>query len=212
MKPLVRFTIPLFCALVVLLGIIGCGTTGGQKQAAAESGEDSTDAETPVVARNSDEIRVGDMLNISFRGTVTMAVLDHQERVSENGFIALPQIGEIKAQGKNRVALQKEIQAKYVPKYYKNLTVIIAPDERFFYVYGEVNKPDRHFYAGELTVLGAISAAGDFTDFANHKKVKLLRTDGTVETINCKDALENPSKYDVEVLPGDTINVPRRIF
>ena len=56
--------------------------------------------------------------------------------------------------GKSRVELQKEIKALYVPKFYRNLTVTIEPDQRFFYVYGEVNKPDRHFYAGELTSLG----------------------------------------------------------
>ena len=160
---------------------------------------------------NSDEIRVGDMLNIRFSGTSSIIVPEHDERVSEDGYITLQQIGDVKAVGKSRVELQKEIRDRYVPKFYKNLTVTIAPDQRFFYVYGEVNKPDRHFYAGELTVLGAISAAGDFTDFANPKKVRLIRTDGTVEIINCKDALTDPSK-NVEVLPGDTINVPRRII
>ena len=151
------------------------------------------------------------MLTVRFSGTSSFMVPDHEERVSESGYITLQQIGDVKAVGKSRVDLQKEIKDRYVPKFYKNLTVTIAPDQRFFYVYGEVNKPDRHFYAGELSLLGAISTAGDFTDFANRKRVKLIRTDGSVEIINCRDATKDPSK-NVEVLPGDTIEVPRRFF
>ncbi len=160
---------------------------------------------------DSDEIRVGDMLKITFRGSVSNPIPDHEDRVSEQGLINLPQIGEVKAAGKDRIELQKEITKLYLP-YYKHLTVTIAPDQRFFYVYGQVKKPDRHFYAGELTVLRAIAAAGDFTDFADKTEVKLIRGDGTIEIVNCKKALNNPAELDVEVLPGDTINVPMRIW
>lgn len=191
----------------VLAGFLtGCGTTPS-----GEGGSENPGSEQRVFT-NSDEIRVGDMLKISFRGPVSEIIQDHEERVSEQGMINLRQVGEIKAAGKNRVDLQKEIKALYVPEYYKYLTVTIAPDQRFFYVYGEVNKPDRHFYAGELTVLGAISTAGDFTDFANKGRVQLIRSDGSIEVIDCKEALKNPTLIDVEVLPGDRINVPRRIF
>ena len=152
------------------------------------------------------------MLKITFRGPVSGQIPDHEDRVSEEGLINLPQVGEIKAAGKSRIDLQKEITKLYVPAYYKHLTVTIAPDQRFFYVQGQVNKPDRHFYAGELTVLRAISVAGDFTDFADKTDVKLIRSDGSIEVINCKKALSNPTEFDVEVLPGDTINVPMRLF
>ena len=52
--------------------------------------------------------------------------------------------------------------------------------------------------------LGAIKAAGGFTDFANKKRVKLTRADGTTETVNCIKALEDPH-LDLEVFPGDGI-------
>jgi len=183
-----------------VLAFAGCETTGNDRTGVP-----------PDVYTNSDEIRVGDMLTVTFRGGPSLNIMDHKERVSEEGFITLPQIGDVEAAGKSRVELQKEIQGRYVPDYYRNLTVTIAPDERFFYVYGEVNRPDRYLYTGELTVLGAISTAGDFTDFANPKKVQLLRTDGTSDIVNCRDALRSPSN-NLEVLPGDTINVPRGIF
>jgi protein involved in polysaccharide export with SLBB domain len=190
----------MFCCLVMFL--TGCGTTPKPTEGSQADKK---------IFDDSDEIRVGDMLKITFRGTVSTVIPDHEDRVSEQGYINLPQIGEVKAAGKDRIELQKEITELYVP-YFKHLTVTIAPDQRFFYVNGEVKKVDRYFYAGEMNVLRAISTAGGFTNFADKTKVRLIRADGTIEIVNCKKALDNPGELNIEVLPGDTINVPMRIF
>jgi protein involved in polysaccharide export with SLBB domain len=63
-------------------------------------------------------------------------------------------------------------------------------------------------YGPSITVTKAIQTAGDFTEFANKKKVKLTRKDGSIYTVNCIKALEDPTQ-DLEVYPGDTIHVPR---
>ena len=91
------------------------------------------------------------------------------------------------------------------------LTVTVSSPQRVFYVGGEVKQPGRQLYVGETTVTKAIQAAGDFTDFANHKKVKLIRQNGEVVTVNCVKALQDPTS-DPAVYPGDQIQVPRRIF
>ena len=83
------------------------------------------------------------------------------------------------------------------------------PQSRFYYVGGEVKIPNRQVYIGSLTVLGAIRSCGDFTDFADKKRVTLTRGDGTQFTINCVKAQKNP-KLDLEVFAGDRINVERR--
>ena len=80
-----------------------------------------------------------------------------------------------------------------------------------FYVGGEVKNQGRISYIGPITVLKAIQSAGDFTDFAQRKRVKLTRLNGKTETINCIKAREDP-RLDLPVFPGDTIHVPRRIF
>jgi protein involved in polysaccharide export with SLBB domain len=98
-----------------------------------------------------------------------------------------------------------------VPKYYKYLTVTITPMLQFYFVGGEVRSPGRYEHVGKMTVRKALQSAGDFTDFANKKKVKLTRTTGEKHTINAIKALNNP-ELDLEVLPGDTIHVPRRVF
>ena len=118
-----------------------------------------------------------------------------------------------KAEGKTRGDLEKEIRARYVPDYFKEMTVMVKPEvsTRWYYVDGEVKTPTRQIYNSRITVLKAIASAGGFTDFANKKKVKLTRVDGRSQDVNCPKALQNPA-LDPEVYPGDKIYVPRRIW
>jgi protein involved in polysaccharide export with SLBB domain len=62
---------------------------------------------------------------------------------------------------------------------------------------------------GKTTVTTAIQAAGDFTEFANKKKVWLTRPGQKPVRVNVIDALKDPAK-DLTVFPGDRIDVPRR--
>lgn len=153
---------------------------------------------------------VGDTVTVDFSGTVT-PIPEIVQTVTEDGTVTLPYIGPVRAVGMSSGELQKEIHDLYVPKYYVRLTVTVSGQLRFFYVGGEVKQPGRQQYAGEITVTKAIQAAGDFTDFANQKKVKLIRHNGEVITVNCVKAIQDPT-LDPPVYPGDQIQVPRRIF
>lgn len=73
-------------------------------------------------------------------------------------------------------------------------------------------QPSRHPYLGEMTLLKAIASAGDFTDFANKKKVEITRANGQKLRVNCVKAQANPDKFDVPIYPEDAIFVPRRIW
>ena len=69
----------------------------------------------------------------------------------------------------------------------------------FFYVTGEVKKPDSYKYREDTTVLKAIAMAGGFTGKANKDKVKIFRkTDGENKTIIS-------AKPDEPVLENDVI-------
>jgi protein involved in polysaccharide export with SLBB domain len=83
--------------------------------------------------------------------------------------------------------------------------------EQFYFVGGQVKAPNRYPYAGPTTVTKAIQSAGDFTDFANKKKIKLTRPNGTSSIIDWFKAQEDP-RLDLPVFPGDKIHVPQRIF
>lgn len=157
-------------------------------------------------------LRAGDSLTITFTD-LTVPLPPFEEKIREDGTITLALNQTFKAEGKTRGDLEKEIRARYVPDYFKQMTVTVKQQEstRWYYVSGEVRMPNRQIYNSRITVLKAIASAGGFTDFANKKKVKLTRVDGRTQIVNCPKALDNPS-LDPEVYPGDTIHVPRRLW
>lgn len=135
----------------------------------------------------------------------------HEQRIRGDGTITLPYNVTVMAAGKTPGQLEDDIRNAYVPSLYKRLTVTVKADERTFFVGGEVKFPNRQPYTDRITVLRAIQAAGDFTDFANRKKIELRRSNGEKFTINWYDAKENP-RLDLEVFPGDQIFVPKGIL
>ena len=190
----------IFCSLFILLVSTGCETldSGG----AQAPGDDAR-------AHEIDILRSGDRVRISFSGLPPeQQMLPQDEQINESGNISLPYLkAPIKAAGKSVSQLQTEIRGAYVPDIFKNLSVSVTT-ERYYFVGGEVKVPGRQPYLGGLTVLKAIQSAQDFTDFADRKHVRLTRSNGKTEIVNCKKALENP-KLDLPVYPGDTVTVPR---
>ena len=132
-------------------------------------------------------------------------------KVREDGTITLLQNLTFTAANKKRGDLEKEIHDKYVPEYFKNMTVTInhQRESRFYSVGGDVKIPGRQIYLSRIRTLAAIQSCGDFTDFAAKRRVQLTRADGRSFTINCVKARKDP-KLDLEVFPGDTIYVPRK--
>ena len=161
---------------------------------------------------NVARFHVGETVSISFSGLMNPNEFpDHEEPIKEDGTITLPYIDSVVAAGKTAGELQNEIHDLYVPKYYVRLTVTVKPGDLVYYVTGEVKQPGRQLYIGETTVTKAITSAGGFTDFANHSKVWLIRANGERVHVNADKALEHPAD-DLEVYPGDQVDVKRRIF
>ena len=216
------------CALVLGgLCLAGCRTHSSHQQSAgrpsgvATAGTPASDsATTPLAdptATNSgglepEILRAGDSLTVVFADTPT-PILPFEEKIKEDGTITLLLNQTFVAAGTTRGDLSKEIRKRYVPDYFKNMTVTVKQQDntRWYYVDGEVRSPSRQIYASRITVLKAIASAGGFTDFANKKKVKLTRVDGRTQIVNCPKALDNPG-LDPEVYVGDKIHVPRRLW
>ena len=214
--------------LVLLLSLVtGCRSGGADPvfssgpdlgSAPAHAGDPlggtSPSGTAGVNSGSSTVFNVGDLVNIIFIGpdASSSPIPVHEERIKDDGTITLQLIGSVKAAGKSAGELQREIHDLYVPKYYLRLTVIVKTQDLVYYVGGEVKQPNRQQYIGKITVTKAIKTAGDFTDWANKKKVMLTRADGkTVLKLNCVKILENQAS-DPEVFPGDKIYVPRRMW
>ena len=151
---------------------------------------------------------VGDTVTVTLTG-LPEQIEPHQEPIKEDGTITMPSIGRIQAAGRTAGELQNEIHDLYVPKYYRHLTVTVNTGDRVYYVTGEVRQPGRQIYAGQMTVTKAITTVGGFTDFANHKKVWLVRASGQRLKVNCDKAFQDPT-LDPMVYPNDQVQVLRR--
>ena len=195
-----------------------CGLATGCKTGGKDSGLGGTPngpqvaSISPVGGTNDslDLLHVGDNVTIEI-SDIPVVFTPRDERIKEDGTITLLEGKTFTAAGKTRGQLEKEIHAWYVPNYYLKMTVSVRQQKetQFYYVRGEVKAPGRQVYISRITVLRAIGSAGDFTDFARKSEVKLIRSDGSSTTLNAKKLLKNPS-LDVEILPGDTVFVPRR--
>ncbi|MFZ4483520.1 MAG: polysaccharide biosynthesis/export family protein [Chthoniobacterales bacterium] len=158
------------------------------------------------------DFRPGDALELRIGGVPAeeTQLITGTYTVDGEGSINLPHIGTIRAAGLTQAALQRAIEAAYKQKeIYTNpsITVMVPNIARFVNVSGDVRQPRRVEYTQDLTVLGAISAAGGFTEYADQRKVRLLRK-GSSQLIDVKAVRGNPG-LDVTLLPGDQIEVPQ---
>ncbi len=140
--------------------------------------------------------------------------LSQQVMVRSDGKISLPLIDEVQAAGLTPLKL-KEILIEKFKKYVDNpLVTVMVREARSFKVYvsGQVAKPGVFTLVGDITILQIIPMAGGFTEWANQRKILLIRQEQGREsrmTINYKKIISGEDvKANVILKPGDTIIVP----
>ena len=160
--------------------------------------------------RTSTEYRPGDRILIDFADNPGIPS-SWAQTVREDGTIGLPFNQIVRAEAKNKAQLEQAIHDIYVPKILKRITVNIRAESRYFFVKGEVKNPGQKEHTGLITVMTAITAAGDFSDYADKGDINIYRADGEKVKVNGKDIMKGNAK-DVPVYPGDTVHVNRRFF
>ena len=99
----------------------------------------------------------------------------HDYLVLEDGTIDYPLLGKIKASGKSIIDLRKEIE-KACEGVIKNPSIKLFMTNYNVTVLGEANSPGfSQLITDRPTFFDAIGLASDLTDFANRKKVKVIR-------------------------------------
>ena len=149
--------------------------------------------------------------------TVTVwkeATLSGPILVRPDGMISLALLGDVRAAGLTPLELADQISQR-LKKYYQDpkvSVVVTAIHSKQVFLIGEVNKKGPVEMTSGMTLLEAISSAGGLTDYANAKKIYLLRNmdKGTQIRIpiHYKEALKGDSNFNVALRPGDTIVVP----
>jgi len=133
--------------------------------------------------------------------------------VRPDGMISMPLLGDVKAAGKTPLQLADEVAVK-LKKYIQdqNVTVVLSQNNsKIVYLMGEVAKPGPVIMTPGMTLLQAIATGGGLTQFANAKRIYILRnTNGKQEKIpvQYKQALRGDGSFNLTLNPGDTIVVP----
>ena len=133
--------------------------------------------------------------------------------VRPDGMISMPLLGDVQACGLTPLQLADLIRAKLKKLIQDpNVSVVLTQiHSRFIYLLGEVGKRGPLDMTPGMTLLEAISSAGGLTDFANAKKIYILRNEaGTHQKIpvHYKEALKGDTALNLLLKPGDTIVVP----
>ena len=122
------------------------------------------------------------------------------------GNINYPLLGRIRVRGSTIAQLNEYIRVTLDKKYIVNPRVSVEVlNYRPFYIYGEVNRAGSYPYVIGLTVRRAVAIAGGFTRRARRAPVTLVReADKGVDKLDLQ--------LDDHVLPGDIIEIERRLF
>ena len=135
--------------------------------------------------------------------------------VRPDGKISLPLVGELYVAGLTAWQAQDTI-AQHLKEYLEHpkVTVIVQETKsQRFNVVGEVQKPGSFEFGHPVTILDAIALAGGLRDFAQSKKMYVIRiaANGAREKIriNYNDLLKGkPSAQDIVLRSHDTVVVP----
>jgi protein involved in polysaccharide export with SLBB domain len=200
--------------------------TGDQKPAVSPGTNAAASTPTNLsgyVADDKYKLRVGDKISLQ--------ILEDRDLpkglvVADSGELDVPYVGRVAASDKTCKQLADDLKARLEKEYYHRATVIIALDvaNKFLgrvYVWGQVrNQGPIDIAVNEnLTAGKAILRAGGFGDFANKKKVKIVRGGGTAGAakqnfeLNMVDILEKgKTEKDMVLQPDDFIIVPSRLI
>jgi polysaccharide export outer membrane protein len=133
--------------------------------------------------------------------------------VRPDGMISVPLLGDVQASGMTPLQLADQIATK-LKKYIQdpNVSIVLTQiNSKKIYLLGEVGKKGPVEMTPGMTLLEALGSAGGLTDYANAKKIYILRDEGGKQLkiyAHYKEALKGNSQYNLVLKSGDTIVVP----
>ena len=169
-----------------------------------------TPAATPGLTADSYVIGAADVLTVTVWKEPT---LSGNILVRPDGMITVPLVGDVQASGLTPLQLADQIAEK-LKKFVQSPNVSVVVGEihsKVIYLIGEVGKKGPVEMTSGMTLLDAIASAGGVTDYANTKKIYILRNEGGKHEripVHYKEALKGNSEFNLILQPGDTIVVP----
>ncbi len=204
-----------FLPLVFMCGIalFGAAATSATVSAQTPATPAAVQIAAPAGASSDAAYRldVGDAIEIRF---FFNQELNESVQIRPDGFIAMPLVGDVRAQGQTPSALADDLASRYrgVLKQPAVTVQVRSFANRRVFIGGEVAKPGVLPLVGVQTALGAITEAGGLTQRAVRGHILLLRRgpDGTPETrrISLKaQAGQAPEAASLQLQPLDVVLV-----
>jgi protein involved in polysaccharide export with SLBB domain len=186
------------CAAILAIGlqVAGCYTDYGPVA-----------TQPDPIARSSsvaNRLQAGESLKVTMYGE---EALTGSYVINHSGDIVMPLVGNIRAEGRTKSELEREITNRYsAGKYLQEPKVTVDINTyRPIYVLGEALRPGAYPYSAGLNVLTAVTLAGGFTYRGSRNSVFIQHAGEEVWN-------EYPLAASVVVAPGDLIRVPERYF
>jgi polysaccharide export outer membrane protein len=156
----------------------------------------------PETTEGAYRLGPGDVVRVITFGE---AQLSADFRISDNGNISFPLIGNVQANGLSAGELESAIvrQLKQRRLFVDPSVSVEIITYRPVFVLGEVTRPGQYPYQPRMTVLSAVAVAGGFTYRAVESYASITRTgaDGAIEGKVTRQTL---------VAPGDVITIFER--
>jgi polysaccharide export outer membrane protein len=187
-----------------------CQPKEGKGKAASAQVQDLNSTAPAVKTTDSYVIGPSDVLTVAVWNEPTMSgtIL-----VRPDGMISMSLLGDVQAAGLTPVQLAEQITTR-LKKFIQepNVSVVVTQiHSKVVYLLGEVMKKGPVEMTPGMTLLEAVASAGGLTDFANSRKMYILRNASGKQLripVHYKDALKGNGTLNLALEPGDTIVVP----
>ncbi len=188
--------------LLALAALSGCAPSEIRNAPIAPAA-DRADA-AAVTLPETYTLRPGDELRISVFGQEN---LSGDYTIDAGGLLTFPLLGEIRTEGVTVPGLRAFLTERLDRDYLVNPRVSVEiTSYRPIFILGEVEDPGRFDFEFGLTVRSAVALGGGFTRRARTDVMGIVRRNeqGGLTTLS--------ATQDSAVLPGDTIEIYRRLF
>lgn len=176
---------------------------------------------------------LNDKRPIGIRDRLSLTIVEDelpqlQISVTDAGEIDVPYIGRVGVEGRTCKNLAMHIKSLLEREYYHQATVLIGLDSAGgqvmskgrYYLDGQVNRGGPYEIPVDeiLTISKAIIRGGGFTQYANRKKVRLIRKNSSTGSteIYIADMVsvmeKGQTRGDIELMPDDKIFVDEKFF
>ena len=142
-----------------------------------------------------------------------------KKRVSEDGKIVVPPVGEIEIAGHSVIRAQKLIEEKLAPFIVSPFCEIFISKRRYepqVYLFGEIAKQGTVPYTKGDRLIDAVSLAGGCKEDAYRRSIKIIRATGdsvSIYSINLIDLMRDGRlDLNIPLQDQDIIFVPRRFL